>query len=389
VVGMASPPDRYLIHDAKVTKRGRFVVLVQDSCRFDTCSIVPGGPGLYIWDLDSPNASVNKVTTNPWGHWTQGFDLLLNQNGDPGINLNARPYTDPDHDFALNYFSFHLADSQGLDAHPSWNYDDGADNSPVCTATMGFDWPYIQPWQNEVICYGTNPNPDCGTAGHQICRNKVKRFFHTYNPATCNDNENFSSCWGVGALSSDGQYYAFTSNWGDTLGSITKGGHGPRSCTGGFNFQLSHSYRAGDIFEPMNYGEHTNSRFNVFQVTVAGSSSNYPPGAWPKAWLPKQNDAQAHYVNGDVILPLMAPNNPCNHSFQVISGGGGPNSSNAPIWKNAYGYNGSCNSVTTGAKITDGGVTWLDIGEYVLGTMRLANIGRDDCRSDVFIGVLN
>jgi len=32
---------------------------------------------------------------------------------------------------------------------------------------------------------------------------------------------------------------------------------------------------------------------------------------------------------------------------------------------------------------------WTDKGEFVLGTMHLGNLGRDDCRSDVFIGVLN
>jgi hypothetical protein len=29
------------------------------------------------------------------------------------------------------------------------------------------------------------------------------------------------------------------------------------------------------------------------------------------------------------------------------------------------------------------------MGEYVLGSMHLANMGKDDCRSDVFIGTLN
>ena len=30
----------------------------------------------------------------------------------------------------------------------------------------------------------------------------------------------FSACYGIGALSQDEKYYAFTSNWGNTLGSI-------------------------------------------------------------------------------------------------------------------------------------------------------------------------
>ena len=389
---MTSLPDRFVLHDSKISKSGHWVVLVCNSCLSGTCSIIPGGPGLFLWNLDAPTASVSKVTNHPWGHMTEGFDIFVNQNGDPGINLNGRRRDDPENQFPLNTFSYsYLPNSLGFDIHPSWNYNDGSDTTPICTATISWDWPYLRPWENEVVCFGTNTNADCGTPGHGLCRDKVKRFFHTYNPATCNQNTGFSSCFGIGALSSDGRYYAFTSNWGNTLGSITSGGHGANSCMGGFNFQVNHAYKKDDIFEPFNLngGPHPNSRFNVYKVTVEGSSTAFPTGAWPKAWLPKQNEVQGYYANGDTILPLNVPNNPCNHAFQVTAGGGNPSGSQAPIWKNAYGYNGSCNSVTTGTKVTDGSITWTDIGEYVLGTMHLANLGQDNCRSDVFIGVLN
>ena len=389
VIGMTSLPDRYLLHNIKVSKNGRRVVLVQDSCRFDTCSMIPGGPGLYFWELSTTNAAVTKITTHPWGHWTEGFDLFVNQNGETGVNLNGRPFDNPEKQFSLNIFSFSMSKTEAMSVHPSWNHNDGTDTTPICSATASFNWPYLNAWENEVICYGTNHNENCSTSGHGICKDKVKRFFHTYNPATCNLDLNFNGCWGIGALSGDGKYYAFTSNWGNTLGSTTNGGHGPSRCIGGFNFQINHNYKVGDVFEPVNKAEHPNSRFNVFKVTVAGSSPSYPDGAWPKAWFPKQNETQGYYANGEIILPIMLPNNPCNHRFQVASGGGGANGSKPPVWKDVYRYHGSCSSVKTGAKVTDGGVTWIDVGEYVLGTMHLANIGRDDCRSDVFVGVLN
>jgi len=75
--------------------------------------------------------------------------------------------------------------------------------------------------------------------------------------------------------------------------------------------------------------------------------------------------------------------------FQVTAGGGSPSGPNPPIWKDVYGYNSSCSSLKKGATAQDGGITWTDRGEYELGSMHLANMGRDDCRSDVFIGALN
>lgn len=387
VLGMTNLPDRFFLHNLRLSKNGEWLLLEQDSCAFQTCSVIPGGPGMYVWQLSTTNASVKKITSHPWGHWTAGFDFLVNQDGDTGVNLNGRAFSDPDNQFPLNYFSFRRPENMASSAHPSWNYNDGSDTTPVCTATANFDWPYILPWENEVICYGTNPDPNCSSPGHGVCRSTVKRFFHTYNPTTCDQDLNFDGCWGIGTLSQDGKYYAFASNWGDTLGSRTKGGHGPGSCNGAFNFQPDHHYQSGDIFEPGHRtgNNHPNRSYNVYQVTVAGSSSSYPEGSWPQAWSRKWGN----YQNGATILPLNAPNNPCNHVFQVTAGGGSPSGSNPPIWKDVYGYKDSCSSVTTGATVQDGGITWADVGEYKLGSMRLANLGGDDCRSDVFIGALN
>ncbi len=389
ILGMSPIPDRYLLHNVKVNKNGQWVVITLEECRFNTCSVIPGSFGPYFWQLSTTEAKVGKVTTHPYGHWTEGFQLFANQNGDPLVNLNGRTFANPDDQFPLNTHSVAQRPIDAIDAHPSWNYNDGTDATPVCTATAALDWPYIVPWANEVVCYGTNPDSTCSATGHALCRNVVKRFFHTYNPGTCNQNESFWGCWGIGNLSQDGKYYAFTSNWGDTLGSTSSGGHGPGSCRGGFNFQKNHEYQVGDVFEPSNGGHRrANGDFNVFKVTVAGSSNSYPQGAsWPTGWRLKRNKREGYYQNGDTILPH--GRNPCNHAFQVSAGGGMANGSQVPDWQKRYGYAGSCSSIKAGAQFTDGGITWTDTGEYVLGTMHLANLGRDDCRSDVFIGALN
>jgi hypothetical protein len=143
----------------------------------------------------------------------------------------------------------------------------------------------------------------------------------------------------------------------------------------------------GDVFEPSNGGHRlSNSTFTVYKVTVAGRAGTYPP-AWPIAWRSKQHSWDGFYQNAEKILPRVG--NPCNHFFKVTAGGGTANGSKAPDWGKAYDYKGSCSSVTTGGQVKDGGITWTDKGDFILGTMHLVNLGRDDCRSDVFIGALN
>lgn len=393
ILGMTDIPDRFQLHNLSVSKNGKWILLYQEACALHTCTPVPniGGLGIFVWELSTTTPNVRQITNLPFGHWTTGFDLLVNQNGNRGENLTGRAFGNLNEPFLLNYYSVVLPISAGMEAHPSWNFNDGSDKTPVCTATAGYDWPYIIPWENEVVCFGTNPDPDCSSAGHGVCRTAVKRFFRTYNPSSCDMDNDFSGCMGIGALSPDGKYYAFTSNWGDTLGSTSKGGHGPGSCTGGFNFQRNHAYQVGDMFEPpFDIGDgHSNPHYNVYKVTVAGSASSPPPHSWPQTWSLKQGGWRGFYWDGGTILPRTVPNNPCNHRFQVTAGGGKPTGSTPPIWKDVYGYNGSCSSVTTGAKVTDGGITWTDMGEYTLGSMHLANMGKDDCRSDVFIGTLN
>jgi len=387
ILGLSTVPDRFLLHNVKVNKSGEWIVIVLEECRFRTCSIMPGSFGPYFWKLSSSEAKVTKLFNHPYGHWTEGFHLFANQNGDPGVNLNGRTFERPEEQFPLNETAHTSESTEGIDAHPSWNYNDGSDTTPVCTATAGLDWPYTIPWENEVVCFGTNPEPDCSKSGHQLCRNIAKRFFHTYNPATCDQNDGFWGCWGIGTLSQDGRYYAFTSNWGNTLGSTLQGGHGPGSCRGGFNFQINHDYKVDDVFEPSNGGHgRANSSFNVYRVTAAGRSDSYPPDPWPTGWRLKRNRFQGFYQAGETILPHI--NNACNHAFRVAGGSGAPNGEAPPHWEKLYGYNGSCSNTSTGAEVDDGGITWKDIGEYTLGTMHIANTGRDDCRSDVFVGAL-
>ncbi|MGC1164059.1 MAG: hypothetical protein WA881_18290, partial [Candidatus Sulfotelmatobacter sp.] len=92
IVGMTGLPDRYLLHNVKISKNGKWLLLELDSCSFQTCSIIPGGPGMFVWQLSTTSTRVSKITVHPWGHWTTGFDLLVNQGDDTGVNLEGRSF---------------------------------------------------------------------------------------------------------------------------------------------------------------------------------------------------------------------------------------------------------------------------------------------------------
>ncbi len=51
ILGMTPLPDRFLLHNVKVNKNGKWVVIALEECRFRTCSIIPGSLGPYLWKL--------------------------------------------------------------------------------------------------------------------------------------------------------------------------------------------------------------------------------------------------------------------------------------------------------------------------------------------------
>jgi hypothetical protein len=204
--GTVSVPDRFLVHNARMAKSGKFVYVTR------------GGGGSVghrwvVWEIDTMNVSVCSRGCS--GHHVMGYSHIVGSSGmSHPMDTVSRP---------LN----HLEDATPLidnlepvkgswyDSHFSWNNVDPSDSAPVCFSTYQATNPdtpgtaplVTGPWENEIDCAETD-----GKAS------KVWRFAHTYSTA----RNNF---WSTprGNVSQDGRFFMFTSDWEDQLGKLPNG----------------------------------------------------------------------------------------------------------------------------------------------------------------------
>jgi hypothetical protein len=199
--GTISVPDRFLLHNARMAKSGKFVYMTR------------GGGGSVghrwvVWEIDTMNVGV--CSGGCTGHHVLGYSHIIGSSGliHP-LDVRLRP---------LNHLEDATPVIDGLepdkgpwfDSHFSWNNVDPNDSAPVCFSTYlpnNPDTPgaaplVTGPWENEVDCAETD-----GKAS------KVWRFAHTYSTAR-------NGFWSTprGNVSQDGRFFMFTSDWEDQLG---------------------------------------------------------------------------------------------------------------------------------------------------------------------------
>jgi hypothetical protein len=199
-------PDRFLLHNARMSKSGKFVYLVRAG----------GSPAIghrwLVWDIDNLNISICPQGCS--GHHVLGHSHIVGPSGRlHPLDLWLRP---------LNHLENAAPVINGLenekgtwfDSHFSWNNVDPNDSTPVCFSTYEASSPetpaaappVTEPWENEIDCAETD-----GKAS------KVWRFAHTYSTAR-------NGFWSSprGNVSQDGRFFMFTSDWEDQLGKIPK-----------------------------------------------------------------------------------------------------------------------------------------------------------------------
>ncbi|HEY6339558.1 MAG TPA: hypothetical protein VIW68_13780 [Candidatus Sulfotelmatobacter sp.] len=201
--GKIATGEGYGIHNARISKSGRFVSIARGM----------GGAGKWrIWDVDTLN--VTACTTNCSGHRAMGYSSLLNMGGNHPFQMLKRPL---DHLDSPSPLVSDLAGSPGYwyDSHISWNNVDASDTAPACLstyrpsnpATPGTPLDVSGPWENEILCVQTDGKGS-----------KVWRFAHTFSTAK-------NGFWSTprGNVSQDGHFYMFTSDWEDQLGPLPNG----------------------------------------------------------------------------------------------------------------------------------------------------------------------
>jgi len=208
--GNISIPDRYLIHDARMNKSGRFVEITRSGASVPGVTAPPNPAPSFIWNVDT----MEVVPCGPKGckgHHALGYSHLLNPSEqEHPLDLWIRPLNQLD---ATTPLIKPLPAVQGwYDLHISWSNVNSDDSAPACLSTYRRDNPNVLgappqvlgPWENEILCVETDGKDS-----------KVWRFAHTYSTA---QNGFWSSP--RGNVSQDGRFYMFTSDWEDQLGQV-------------------------------------------------------------------------------------------------------------------------------------------------------------------------
>ena len=206
--GNISIPDRYLIHDARMNKSGRFVEIGRSGASAPGVIAPPNPAPSFVWNVDTMEVAPCGPKECK-GHHGLGYSHLLNPSEqDHPMDLWIRPLNQLE---ATSPLIKPLPAVQGwYDLHLSWNNVNPDDSSPVCLSTYRRDNPnapgappkVLGPWENEILCVQTDRK-----------ESKVWRFAHSYSTA---QNGFWSSP--RGNVSQDGRFYMFTSDWEDQLG---------------------------------------------------------------------------------------------------------------------------------------------------------------------------
>jgi hypothetical protein len=198
--GKVSLPDRFSLHNARMSKSGKFIYMAR------------GGGGIghnwVVWEIDGMNVSV--CVEGCKGHHVLGYSHLIGSSGmvHP-MDLWLRPLN---HLETATPVINRLEHANGFwfDSHFSWNNVDPNDSTPVCFSTYrptNPDTPGVAPlvtgpWENEIDCAETDGK-----------KSRVWRFAHTFSSAR-------NGFWSTprGNVSQDGRFFMFTSDWEDQLG---------------------------------------------------------------------------------------------------------------------------------------------------------------------------
>jgi hypothetical protein len=214
--GTINIPDRWTIHNAKLSKDGNWMVIVSTNCLSSICTLSP-----YFWQIGTTNVSSCGDGKNCGGHWTEGYTHWQNNDNSPISNQVIRAFSEPTITTNLSHV-FPPGIDTNLDQHQSWNNADPADSLPFFSTTESTTSPYPAPWLDEIIGVAADGS---GTTW---------RFAHNF---ITHNSQQFSTDHAIGSVSQDGKFFIFSSDWMGKLGSE----QGTATCTIGTNCR-------GDVF---------------------------------------------------------------------------------------------------------------------------------------------
>jgi len=214
--GTVNIPDRWTIHNVKLSKDGNWLIVAPTTCMSSSCS-----KGPYFWQIGTTNVTSCGAGGSCSGHFTEGYTQWVNNDNSPMSNQVIRSFGEAGSVRNLTS-SFPAGITVPFDQHQSWNNVDPADSLPFLSTTWSSTSPFPAPWYNEIIGIAADGS------------GKTWRFAHSFITA---NSQRFSTKYGIGSVSQDGQFFIFSSDWMGKLGSES----GATTCTIGSDCR-------GDVF---------------------------------------------------------------------------------------------------------------------------------------------
>jgi hypothetical protein len=214
--GTINIPDRWRVHNVKISKDGNWLVVAPTGCLVSICLHGP-----YFWQIGTTNVYDCGQGGLCDGHWTEGYTHWINNNGTPYANQVMRVFPEPSSARNITHV-FPEGLTGNLDQHQSWNNVDPGDTLPFGSSTWSPTLPFPGPWYNEIIAVASD---NSGTTW---------RFAHSFITTKSQD---FSTQYAIGSISQDGKFFVFSSDWMGKLGSVS----GAATCTIGTDCR-------GDVF---------------------------------------------------------------------------------------------------------------------------------------------
>jgi hypothetical protein len=201
--GVISIPDRFTVHNVRLSKSGTYAKVTIQNCTNNQCST----SGVYTWQVAALTVLTIPIA-GPYyggGHQAIGYNYWVNNGGSP--NSANQPFDIRPASGNMPTFIPALYPSGGnpSDGHWSWNNDNFSDTAPFLgTFSNGTTFPPSQAWNDEIVAFA----PD-GSASW--------RFAHTY---ASNQSQFFSAQYAIGNVSQDGSLYLWSTDWDGMLGNI-------------------------------------------------------------------------------------------------------------------------------------------------------------------------
>ena len=207
--------DGILLHDLQLSKDGAWVVINPHVPSLPACPSC-----IFFWQIDTLN--VTSASGNLGGHSTEGYSHWINNNNSPIGQFQSRLFATPGTRTPIIQ-NFPLGLAAPFEHHAGWSNVDANDTYPFFLTEdqpLTLNFPNVA-WFKEVL----GVSPITGT---------VYRFAHTFSTSL---SQRFSTKSAIGAISQDGRFYLWSSDWMETLGSES----GASTCTSGVDCR-------GDVF---------------------------------------------------------------------------------------------------------------------------------------------